>query len=99
MNRSKQLGVSKFSQHEYFDDAASEKSISQSMVEIQRKQSGITGIIKLFSVFVLIIGLIIGYKIYLQQQPVDQKQWIQKEIQELIAQKDKKTDGSSNWYW
>lgn len=34
MNRSKQMGVSKFSQHEYFDDAASEKSISQSMVEI-----------------------------------------------------------------
>lgn len=61
MNRSR-MGASKFSQ---VDDAGSERSISQSILDIQRKQSGISSIIKLFSFLVMVVALLIGYKVYL----------------------------------
>ena len=97
MNRSRQLNASRFSQRDALDDAGSERSVSQSMLLMQQRQSGISGIIRVFSLLVLIIALLIGYKVYLSQQPVDQKEWIQREIQELTSQRDGKKD--SFWQW
>lgn len=99
MNKSRQFGNSKLSHFDYNDDNVSEKSLVESVIEIQRKQSGISSIIKLFSILVMMVAFLIGYKIYLVKQPVDQKEWIQKEINELMEQKDQKKDKSSQWYW
>lgn len=59
------MNTSRFAQSQYLDDAVSEKSVHESMMDFQKKQSGISSIIKLFSVLVMVVALLIGYKIYL----------------------------------